>query len=481
MKEQEKAGVAVLEVDSVTESIVVAAMMSDPAVRRNLAARVTQDAFAEPKHQAAVAAMRELDRRGLEFDLAVLPELAEGVDTGYLARLAEVRPDAPPNLEHHVQTILWDRARITAWQGPIAGLVSAVKDPRSDRERVRALARQVSGSFDGFGDRGHLLDPARTVRDQVAEIRQRRAGYAVYPYGVDAVDLAVPAAGTQEASSGTPLLIPGSAPGLVTVVTGISGSGKSTVTANMILGLARKRRKVLVGAWEMTGGMTLELLACLSLGYSRTSVTLGKLTDEQIGELEKRMTGMSRYVRFMSNPFRKQVRERASNERNLDTVHGYIADTGADVFVADLWERCLEDDEPSSEKRALFRQQAMAEETRCHVILLAQQRLKDIESRPDKRPTREGIKGSSAYVDIADTILGTHRPALFKAVPDDKIEVCVLKQRYGRWPVCIECDWSPDRGTITNGREVTYESTGEQGGAMAEFLATPSAKKGSRR
>lgn len=477
MKEQAKVGEVILEVDAITEAIVVAAAMSDVGVRQRLLPKISPDVFAEPKHQTAWAAMKEAERKGLEFDLAVLVQVSSDVDVDYLGKLAAARPDPPPNLDHHVQTLLWDRARLNAWTGPIAGLVAAVKDPRTERERVRALARSVSGSFDGFGDRGYLVDPERLVRDQIAEIRKRKDGHAVYPYGVEAIDSAVPLPGTLEATNGTPLVIPGSAPGLVTVVTAVSGSGKSTVSALMGLGLARQKRKVLIGAWEMGSGTTLELLACQSLGWSRTAVTLGRLDEEQLETLEKRMTGISRYVRFMANPFRRQRKERASNEANLDLVHGYIADTGADVFIADLWERCLEEDEPSAEKQALLRQQAMAEETRCHVILLAQQRLKDVEQRQDKRPTREGIKGSSAWVDIADEIFGVHRPALFKAVPDDKIEICILKQRFGRWPIVVECDWSPERGAIWNGREITYESAGEQGGAMAEFLSTPSRKE----
>jgi hypothetical protein len=177
--------------------------------------------------------------------------------------------------------------------------------------------------------------------------------------------------------------------------------------------------------------------------------------------LRERMGTISRRIRFLANPFRRRPGEKRSNERNLDILQGYIADSGCEVFVGDLWKRCLCSIEPDDEEEALIRQQAMVEELRVHAILIQQQRLKDIEQRPDKRPTREGIKGSSAWVEIPDTILGVHRPFLFKRVEDNKLEVFVLKQRYGRWPLGIEFDWDPDLGIIRGGRHIEYDRPGE--------------------
>jgi hypothetical protein len=211
----------------------------------------------------------------------------------------------------------------------------------------------------------------------------------------------------------------------------------------------------------MGGGMTLELLACISLGWSRSGLMEGRdMTPERKVELESRMHSITKWVTFMRNPFRA-TKKKGSNAQNLDIVQDNLADSGAEVFVADLWERCLHDTDPNEEKEALFRQQAMAEEMRVHCILLAQQRHKDMETRTDKRPTREGIKGSGAWVEVADTVLGVHRPALWKDVADDKLEVYVLKQRYGKWPLGIGCEWDPDTGKIWGGKDIPYEHPGE--------------------
>jgi hypothetical protein len=243
------------------------------------------------------------------------------------------------------------------------------------------------------------------------------------------------------------------------------------VTARIALEQARKRRRVLYGAWEMTGGVTLELLATLSLGWSRHKVAIGNLDDDELIEFGDRMEAISEFVRFVKLPFGRTPRDRWTNDEALDAVHGYIADTASDVAVFDLWKRGLRDDKPSEEEFALIRMQTIADETRCHLILCQQQRLKDVEKRNDKRPTREGIKGSGAWVEIPDTIIGVHLPSLWQGnLPDNVIELILLKQRYGKWPLAIEFDWDGDRATLTNGRQVDLTTTNDPAGSFGDYI-----------
>jgi hypothetical protein len=172
--------------------------------------------------------------------------------------------------------------------------------------------------------------------------------------------------------------------------------------------------------------------------------------------------------------------EKLSNARNLDVVHGYIADSGCEIFVADLFERCLVNDEPSEEKAALFRLQAMTEELNIHTIATAQQK-KDVATRPDKHPTEEGIKGSGAWGEIADNTFGVYRQYQWKPVPDNTIEIDVLKQRDGKGMLAVEFDWDADRGMISGGRTIEYERPGAASNAnsLDAKLREPK-KKGDR-
>lgn len=452
----------VVTFDVVNEQCIIAAACVDDAARRRLVQLIPQpDAFLATENRAAWAALLELERRGLGFDPAVIQQIAgDTVDVAYLTMLAEQRPEVPPNLDFHVDQLHWDRCRATATSGPIAALVDSVRDPRESPDRVRALARQVSVAFEGHGTRAYLADGGALVTDMMNAIRQRAAGFAVYEYGVEGLDWKEPEVTGAEKER---RCIPGAAPGQITVITGVSGSGKSVLTAHVILGLARQKRRVLAYVPEMGAELTLELLACLSLNFSRTDLILGRLNFDQEALLEKTARRIARWVTFLKNPFGRVRGRKESNEGNLDVIQGYIADSGADVFVADLFERALVDDEPNEEKRALFRIQSMMDECKCHGVLVGQQRLKDIEQRPDKRPTREGHKGSAAWVEVADTMIGVHRPALWKRMDDTVIEAICLKQRHGKWPWAVEFAWDPERGSIRDGRTIAYDPPGMAG------------------
>jgi hypothetical protein len=481
-----------LPYDTTNESAIVAAAFLHEQPRGYLLVRLTPDHFQQREHRELWIAFQELERRKLAFDLPAVELLSTVENKDYLAELCELRPDPPLNLPYHVQCVLWDHARVSAARGPIPAFIEALRDPKAEPERVRALARSIGQSFDGYQDRKHLFDPDEIVLDQMKEIEARVAGRAVFPYGIDGLDYYDRLGQRNEWRR---RMLPGAAPGQITVVTGVSGGGKSTFTAHLVLGIAFPRwrekdfstpgRRLLYGAWEMKGGMTLELLSCISLGWSRSELVEGIgpiATEEGRRAMNARMQAIASRVRFMGNPFRRRAGEKGSNEKNLDIVQGYIADSGAEVFVGDLWKRCLRHTDPDDEEEALVRQQAMVEEQGVHAILLQQQRMKDIEQRPDKRPTREGIKGSGAWVEIPDTILGIHQPALFKKIDNSVLEVFVLKQRYGRWPLGVEFRWEPDSGMISGGTPIDYDRPGEpnaidratSGGALA-------AMKGGRR
>lgn len=473
-------GEEVIQHDAVNEAVVVAAALADEGARNNLLGKHRPDHFFAQEHADAWRGMLELKRKGLAFDLAALQQVAK-VDVEYLEQLARTRPDLPENLDFHSDRLLWDHARLTAASGPVSALVRELRNPLAEPDRVRALARQVSTSFDGYQERSFLRDPGELVRDQMYEIRARLTGRTSYSYGIDRLDYY-----ETPSASGHPIrrMIPGAAPGQVTVITGTPGAGKTTVTARVALGLARNKRRVLYGAWEVDDGMSLELMACMSCGFDRSMVLSPtperQLSEEQLAMLEARMRSISRWVRFLENPFNKRRGEKRSNDRALDAVHGYIADSGCDVFIADLWKRCLSETKPEEEEQALIRQQAIAEETKTHHILVQQQRSKDVEQRADKRPTREGIKGSGAWTEVPDTILGVHRPALWKNITDNVLEIDVLKQRWGKWPQAIEFDWDGDTGLISGGVTVPYDAFsdgGNSGGVNDLFKVEPRGRR----
>jgi replicative DNA helicase len=478
---------ATISHDVINEIVVIGAALVDSKIRTWLVNRITSDYFFGKGHAAIWRLITELEQKKLQFDPATVEQLSGGsINADYLNDIIQSRPTLPANLKHHVDALEWARIKIEVTRGPINTLLMALRNPTTEPEQLKALSRQVASSFGAVSNK-YLRDSEELIGDLERNLTQRRTGIACYPYGVQGLDNYED---NHHTKPGKPRLTPGCAPGQITVITGVSGSGKTTFSTTLAVAQANLKKKVLFGAWEQGSRMTLELMAIQSLGLSRTSFVEGNITDTEYKLVIEEARRLSQYVRFFELPFGRERGKRYINDDNLDLIHSYISETGAQVFIADLWRRAVKQIDPDQEELALCRQQAIAVETNCHCILIHQQRLKDIETRNSKEPTREGLKGSGAWVEVPDTIMAVHRPALWKDIPDDTLSVFILKQRHGPWPLAVEFDWNPDFGSIRNGRSVDYKHPGS--GDLTESTTTtmrdfqksivkrkrPSAKKG---
>lgn len=460
-----------IPVDPVNEVVLLAAAIvllgQEPDAAAQLL-RIPADSFFGKGHAEAWAALQELLRRKLAYDPATVRQLAPGVDTDTLDQYVQARPEPPPNLSHHVDRVKWDRARVECVRGPLTAFIESLKDSNAEPAAVRALVRQMSGSFDGFGDKRYLRDPQALVREHSRELTERREGLAVYPYGIAALDTYGPGdlrlnRGKEESIAGKPRMVPGAHPRDITLLTATSGGGKTTVAAHMMLKQYKARRHVLYGAWEAGPGRTLELMAAMSLGYPRSDLMTGDFTEAEQVEIQNEMERISEFVRFFDLPFGRKRGEREQNDRNLDLIQEHIADSRCDVFIADLFHMSIVEHGYGLENDALYRMKSITVEERCHTMLLHQTNSKKADALDDQRPTRALLKGDGAWIEVSDTIIGCHIPGLSKAVPRDRIEFPILKQRYGVWPQLVECKYDPDYAEIGEGKTMPY-SHGEDDG-----------------
>lgn len=469
--------------DPVNEQVILAAMLVDQETCDRLLPILPPDAFYGDEHRALRDAIGEARRKQLALDPATLQRLVPDVDVRIPERLMASRPDVSDNIDFHVDLLLWDWRRARAAQGPIGAIVAALQDPKATRDKLRALGRQVADAFEGDSDRSTFIrDPKEVVRQTMTALRKRMAGEAHYPYGIDGLDYY---------ENGKRRLRPGASPGTIALVSALSGSGKSTMMAHLTLGIAKQRRKVLFGAWEEEAPVTLELLTTLALEWSRSRVLDGKsnqlrtedgddwapLTREDLITFEEMAHKISGWVSFFDNPF--QINERGaspSNDDHLDIIEDHIRQSGCEVFFADLLHRAFVDDSPRAEKLALLRMLAITQREKVHTVAAHQQRAKDIETRVDKRPTREGIIGAGAWLDTPWVVMAPHLPAKWKNVDDNTLELYILKQRLGPWPLGIEFDWDPDTGQIRNGRSIDVKA--QLDAAANDAFGSPSTKRG---
>jgi hypothetical protein len=467
--------------DTMNERVVIgAAIAADTEKRRELMRSISADELLVPQHAAIWRSLKVFVDRNMEYDGDILrrfirDEVPEFDD--HIVDVLEASAELPTNLDWRVGTLRWDAARSRIAKGPLVDLVTKIRDPKAEPEHVAGAARSLLRALEGGYDRKYMRRPEELSRVYKADIAARRASGNFYPFGYSAMDAR---------------LTEGSMPRKLCTIVGLSASGKSTFSCDFAIRLARGGRKVLYCAWEMGSESTMDIMVSSMTRIELTRLVQGSITPEEQARVEKVTDFITTRIKFMDNAFFDPVHRRGKrefgerlNDRALDLLEGYIAESGCDVVVMDLWERCLWDLSYDGVTAALYRQQQMAKDLNFYGVIVHQLRLKDVETRKDKRPTRESIKGTGAFVEVVDQIFGVHRDAQFKAVPDDSIEVMCMKQRKGKSNWAVRFDWDPERALVSGGKEVPYdpglESADQFGGEASDFNEIRSAKRGRRR
>jgi replicative DNA helicase len=454
--------------DASNEMVVLRAAIADEHSRRYVVRRLSASEFLAPGHGSYLRALKRIADGNLAYDPEVMRRFVaeEGGDAdGSYLRELERAAKVPENLEWHVETLAWDATRARVLEGPVDQLIEDLKNPKADAGLVAAKARSIAKSLEARAGRRAIRRSEELHRSYVAEVRARRVHQKTYPLGFEALE---------------EKLTEGTKPGRTSVWVGLSGSGKSTLMAEILLRQARAGRRPLHCAWEMDPESMLDLMVSSITNVPLLRIVQGDLDDAEASRIESATGWVASHVDFMEYPFTHR-RERAegrrwkeTNDDRLDVLEGYLAESGCDFIVYDLWERMLCDLSYDGITRALYRQQAIHKEYGVHGAIVHQLRGKDVERRADKRPTREAIKGVGGFVEVADLIFGIHRDGQLKNVTDDTVELICLKQRKGVANWAFRFEWIPEVCRIRGGEEVSYDP-GLDG---AEFDAIAGVKTG---
>lgn len=462
--------------DSTNERLIIeAAIGADKKARGVLVRTVSPDEMLLPDHSLMWRALRVMVDQNLDYDPQVMRQLIkdEGghVELEYVTGIEEGAV-VPANLEYHLSRLKVDSTRARILDGAVPVLLRDLKNPKASVNDMRASAMAVLRALDGAETgRRFMHRPAEMAREYKAELAARRVAGNFYPTGFAALDAK---------------MTEGAAPQRTALIVGLSNSGKSTFTGSFAMSLAEQGRKVLYGCWEMTSKSMMDVMVAAKTRVPLEKIVQGTYDDAEAVRIERAVDYITKRIIFMDNPFFAELRrgQKRSNERSLDLLEGYVAESGCDVLVMDLWERMLTDLSPEGVTMALYAQQDMHVRYNLYGVIVHQLRLKDVEQRRDKRPTREGIKGTSAYVEVPDQVFGVHREAQFKDVVDDSMEIINLKQRKGKAFWAVRFDWRGDLALVTGGVETPYNpglEAGSSSGDVGDLRTGGGQRKPSRR
>jgi len=444
-------------IDQASQVQALAFGLEDAASRALLIALgVDEDSFTVKEYSEIWQVIETAQEKGLSCDRMTVAAYAEDPK---LVELAEgIRKHKPPreNVLDVVDRLRWGSAVVSAAE-TIPEFAELLRKRSRPEDTLKAARAIVEALETGRPIRGRNGGDKQLVERQIEAVKLRKI-QGRHPFGIPGFDI------DESFDEGDPKRYRttiGVRPKKVTVVTALSGNGKSTLIANLLHAQVRTfNKKILMGAWEDEPGEVLELVAAIDQGIHLTKLLVGELSEDEERRLADSMAEFSESIEFMDHPLERVRKSRYRNDDALELIQARILESGAKLAIFDLWARAFAFGSEQEESEALYRQQAIAKATDCHVVLVQQQLLKNVEKREDKRPTREGVKGTGEWTGVADTMIGVYRADLYKNVPAGTIETPILKQRRGKWPLGIEADFDPEYGRITNCRSVPYDAPG---------------------
>lgn len=429
------------------EQIVLGTMLKDRVIRKNLANTLTASEFHTARHKTIFAGIVSMVRANLDYTPATLETLLPDTDLGgreYLDKIEKM--GNVNNIDHHVQQMRWDVARVQTFEDLVPQLATELKDPRADREDVLQLANDIKARLERSGGENPYEEGTGLASQHSATLLARNVGVTFRTSGYMEMDKK---------------LVYGFAPGKLSVIAGTPSAGKSTLAANM----GRKQsKKWKIGflAWEsgsldaidifVASGLKIPLEKLIKLAHMLTEEEQRNIDDyvaETLGDDQ---------ISFLKEP-PDEIFEGAPwdvNRRVLDWVFSKIEGWNRDIIYWDLFEKRFPATSPEHILLALNRVQReiKADRLNVHMCLLHQLLLKEVERRQDKRPTRDVLKGTAGYLEAPDLVLTVYRPALYEpGVEDNVIEIDCLKQRAGPWPWRMLAKWRGEFVSISGMRE----------------------------
>lgn len=432
--------------DPTSEQVVVSAMLRDEETLKRLVRGISSDDVYADRHRIILSVLKELDRKGLKFDIPTFARVSASMDyadrdwggDSYLDDLVDVFPDGA-NLDWHLEQMRTDARLRSAADDVAEDLIAEMRRPGADPARALPLARELIGRISAAtsgAEAGGVSTGEVAGARYKAVLAERAAGRSDHvPFGLKELD---------------DVLTWGASPGKVTVVAARPSNGKSSLGYNLAkwwidrqVRSAQDPRPLLFLPLEMGNQSAQDALVARTAGIPVDKIIRGfdKL------DFEVQMEAVAAIDRYVGSPWISWFDEPGASIERIEEVLAASMEpdpNGKDgemrsrygLVIWDLFDKSLPDLDQATISKSLNQAQKLAREYRTHLALLAQIR-RGVEKRGDKRPTREDLKGSGGWEEVADQIIGIHRERVYDPdMEEDDFEIGILKQRvggFGQW------------------------------------------------
>lgn len=240
------------------------------------------------------------------------------------------------------------------------------------------------------------------------------------------------------------------APGLVSVIAGRPGMGKSALKSNLIYNLCTNGIGVVSVAIEQTLATEMDRIDTLITGIPTTEIRNSRLW----GADDQRVESIKNAQHTIDDKWNYHIiHKRGMTLQNIYVILQQIQTRRpVNVVFFDLFDKLIDVNvslnKPQTVGKKLGEIAIMAQELNAHMCLLVQIH-REVEKRKDRRPSMADLKDSGSYEEVARWILGLYRDKYYNPENiSDILEVNVLKQNDGPSNVKVDFEFIPEQGRI---------------------------------
>lgn len=448
-----------LRCDRRAELAVLGASFTSPTAHALARGLVRAPDFAEPAHGVVFEVLGALADARAPIDRVTL-EAALTERGAHAAVTAAVDLDAldfcglgADGIETHAR-IVADHAEARRLRQAATALLRVTNDPRASAGALRARVGELLGD----ALRGQALRGPRPFGDLAQDYyrileasRERGPGIDGLPTGVAALDALL------SGLHGGELIVVGARPRV----------GKSALVMQMAVAAAEHAKKPVLGfSLEMSAVNLFGRTAHARAGIDASLVRNGMLTQETFDALAKAVVELAALPVYLDDAASATVADIAGKATALAARDG-LALLFVDYLqlIEAAGERGNRQLDVSAMSRGL---KTLAKQLDIPVVVLAQLN-REVDKRPDKRPTLPDLRESGALEQDADVVIFLYRDVLYNPKTEDPnaAEIIVAKQRNGatdtihvrwegaftRFAEATERDYEPPR-TVTRATEM---------------------------
>lgn len=225
--------------------------------------------------------------------------------------------------------------------------------------------------------------------------------------------------------------------GCITIISGRSGDGKSTITNQFVLNAVEQGRKVAIYSGELKAAKLIYWLSLQAAGSDYVGLKFDKIKGKDVPavswDVQRRVKDWLAGNVFLFD----NEQNRPQGENEIDTVlrlFTMIARRNSPfLFVVDNVMSLVADqnEENAAQRAMIVKLKSFAQRFKCHIILIAHPRKSG--TKEQEVISKDSVAGSSSMVNFCDSAFSVERP-----------NIRILKNRDGGCSRLIECCYMSD-------------------------------------